>query len=255
MKRRMHRLFREDGRILIVAMDYTSFMDEPVPGLVGYGDTCRAVVPAGADAFLSPIGSIIAYGDAIGPAAAIASFDTSPPYLEVAIERALAVGADAVKSMLYPFSGDDSMRQAARLAADAARVGLPYIAESVPGGFSATDMHTPTKIAAGARISAETGADVIKTFYTGDPESMRRVVEYAMVPVVILGGAKKGNVRDLYQDVYDAVIVAGCAGVAIGNNIWRDPDPAAITRGLAAIIHGNKSVDEALEIAGQLVTS
>jgi len=251
MKRRMHRLLNEDGRILIVAMDHTSFMDSTVEGLARYGETCRSVVPAGADAFLSPIGSIIKYAEAIGPAAAIASFDTTPPFLEVAIERALSVGADAVKSMLYPFSGDESVRQAARLAADAARYGMPYIAESVPGGFMATDMHTPEKIAAGARICAETGADMIKTFYTGDPESMRRVVEYAMVPVVILGGAKKGSVRDLYQDVYDAVIVAGCAGVAIGNNIWRDPDPAGITRGLAAIIHGGASVDEAMQAAGQ----
>ena len=32
-------------------------------------------------------------------------------------------------------------------------------------------------------------------------------------------------------------------------------DPAGITRGLAAIIHGGKSADEALEIAGQLVAS
>ena len=255
MKRKMHRLLRTDGRMLIVAMDHTAFMDQPVDGLVQYGETCRSVVPAGADAFLSPIGSIIAYGDAIGPAAAIASFDTTPPFLEVAVERALAVGADAVKSMLYPFTGDDSIRQATRLAADAAKVGLPYIAESVPGGFAAADMHTPDKIAAGARISAETGADVIKTFYTGDPESMRKVVEYAMVPVVILGGSKKDSVRALYQDVYDAVILAGCAGVAIGNNIWRDPDPAGITRGLAAIIHGGKSVDEALQIAGLLVAS
>lgn len=255
MKRRMHRLLREDGRILIVAMDHTSFMEEPVDGLVRYGDTCRAVVPAGADAFLSPIGSIVNYGDAIGPAAAIASFDATPPFLEVAVERALAVGADAVKTMVYPFSGDETVRQAARVAADAAKVGLPYIAEPVPGGFSRNDMRTPEIIAAGARIAAETGADVIKTFYTGDPESMRKVVDYAMVPVVILGGSKKDSVRELYQQVYDAVILAGCAGVAIGNNIWRDPDPAAITRGLAAIIHAGKSVDEALEIAGQLVTS
>jgi DhnA family fructose-bisphosphate aldolase class Ia len=255
MKRKMHRLLREDGRILIVAMDHTSFMDEPVNGLVNYGDTCRSVVPAGADAFLSPIGSIIAYGDAIGSAAAIASVDTTPPFLDVAVERALSVGADAVKAMLYPFTGDDTVRQAGRLAADAAKVGLPFIAESVPGGFAAQAMHTPDKIAAGARISAETGADVIKTFYTGDPESMRRVVDYAMVPVIILGGSKKDSLRELYQQVYDAVVLAGCAGVAIGNNIWRDPDPAAITRGLAAIIHGGKSVDEALELAGQLVAS
>ena len=255
MKRRMHRLLREDGRILIVAMDHTSFMDQTVEGLARYGDTCRSVVPAGADAFLSPIGSIIAFGDAIGSAAAVASFDASPPYLEVAIERALSVGADAVKTMAYPFTGDDSLRNAARLAADAARYGVPYIIEPIPGGFAATDMHTPEKIAAGARIAAETGADLVKTLYTGDPETMRRVVEYAMVPVVMLGGAKKGSVRDLYQDVYDAVIVAGCAGVAIGNNIWRDPDPAGITRGLAAIIHGGASIDEALEASGQLVAS
>lgn len=255
MKRRMHRLLKDDGRILIVAMDHTAFMDAPVDGLARYGDTCRSVVPAGADAFLSPIGSIIAFGDAIGSAAAIASFDTSPPFLEVAVERALAVGADAVKSMAYPFTGDDSIKQAARLAADAARYGVPFVIEPIPGGFAAADMHTPDKIAAGARIAAETGADVVKTLYTGDPETMRKVVEYAMVPVVILGGAKKGSVRELYQDVYDAVNLAGCAGVAIGNNIWRDPDPAGITRGLAAIIHGGASVDEALAAAGQLVAS
>ena len=255
MKRRMHRLLGEDGRILIVAMDHTSFMDQTVDGLVRYGETCRSVVPAGADAFLSPIGSIIKFADAIGPAAAVASVDISPPFLEVAVERALAVGADAVKTMAYPFTNDDSIRNAARFAADAARFGVPYIIEPIPGGFAATDMHTPEKIAAGARIAAETGADIVKTLYTGDPETMRRVVEYAMVPVVVLGGAKKGSVRELYQDVYDAVVVAGCAGVAIGNNIWRDPDPAGITRGLAAIIHGGASVDEALEKAGQLVAS
>ena len=255
MKRRMHRLLGKDGRILIVAMDHTSFMDQTVDGLVRYGETCASVVPAGADAFLSPVGSIIKFGDAIGTAAAVASMDVSPPFLEVAVERALSVGADAVKTMAYPFTGDDSLKNAARFAADAARFGVPYIIEPIPGGFAATDMHTPEKIAAGARIAAETGADIVKTLYTGDPESMRRVVEYAMVPVVVLGGAKKGSVRELYQDVYDAVIVAGCAGVAIGNNIWRDPDPAGITRGLAAIIHGGASVDEALETAGQLVAS
>jgi DhnA family fructose-bisphosphate aldolase class Ia len=43
--------------------------------------------------------------------------------------------------------------------------------------------------------------------------------------------------------------------VAIGNNIWRARDPEAITRGLAAIIHGGASVDEALKIAGVPPTS
>jgi DhnA family fructose-bisphosphate aldolase class Ia len=255
MKRRMHRLLREDGKILIVAMDHTSFMDAPVDGLARYGDTCRAVVPAGADAFLSPIGSIITFGDAIGSAAAVASIDPAPPFLEVAVERALAVGADAIKCMVYPFSGDESVHYAQRLASDAAKYGLPFIAEPIPGGFAKVEMHTPDKIAAGARIAAETGADIIKTFYPGSPEAMRKVVEYAMVPVVVLGGSKKPTVRDLYQEVYEAVVLGGASGVAIGNNIWSDPDPAGITRGLAAIIHEGASVDAALKAAGQLVTA
>src|SRR4029078_477518 len=80
MKRRMHRLLGEDGRILIVAMDHTSFMDSTVEGLARYGETCRSVVPAGADAFLSPIGSIIKYAEATRPAAAIASLGVAPPF-------------------------------------------------------------------------------------------------------------------------------------------------------------------------------
>ena len=249
----MHRLLRPDGRILIVAMDHTAFMDEPVEGLVRYGKTCRQVVPAGADAFLAPIGSLQNFADEFGPAAVGASVQTESPFLEKAVERALMMGADAVKCMVYPFSADDSVIRAQRLAADAAAVGLPFIAEPIPGGFSRTDMRSVNTIAAGARIAAESGADIIKTFYPGDPEGMRKVVEYAMVPVVVLGGSKKETVRALYQEVYDAVVVGGASGVAIGNNIWRAPDPGAITRGLSAIIHEDKSVDEALEIAGELV--
>ena len=58
-----HRLLRPDGRVLIVAMDHTAFMDQPAVGLVEYAQTCRTVVPAGADAFLAPIGSIQNFAD------------------------------------------------------------------------------------------------------------------------------------------------------------------------------------------------
>ena len=36
-------------------------------------------------------------------------------------------------------------------------------------------------------------ADVIKTWYTGDPESFRRVLDYSPVPVVVAGGAEGGQ--------------------------------------------------------------
>lgn len=249
MKRRMNRLFRPDGKILIVAMDHTAFLDAPIDGLVRYGETVRATVAGGADAFLSPIGSVIHHADDYGPAAVIASVDTKSPFLDDAIPAALAAGADAVKAMIYPFADDARTNEIAALAARASAVGLPFLAEPVPGGFSAYDKRTPQIIAAGARIAAETGADFVKTFYTGDPESMKLVVEYAGVPVVMLGGHAKENLRDLFQEVDDAVNKAGVAGVAIGTNIWTSDNPGGVTAGLAAVIHDGANADDAVEVA------
>lgn len=249
MKRRMRRLMPADGRIFIVAMDHTSFLDAPVPALADYGTTCAEAVAGGADGFLVPLGSAGLYADQIGAAALIASVPTQPPMLDVVVERALALGADAVKAMVYPFADDNhTVLEASRLGADAARFGLPFIAETVPGGFGRRDLHTPEKIAAGARIGVEAGADIIKTFYTGDPESMRTVIENAGVPVVVLGGPKMATVRDVLQVVHDAVVVAGAAGVAFGTNVWTHRSPRAITSAITAVIHGGASVDEALDM-------
>lgn len=247
MKRRMRRLMPSDGRLFIVAMDHTAFMDKPVPALAAYGDTCRQAVSGGADAFLVPLGSSSLYEEQIGPAALIASVPTTAPYGEHVVERALALGADAIKTMVYPFGDDNSVAENGAIGIQAAQVGLPFIAETIPGGFGRRDLHTPEKIAAGARIGVELGADMIKTFYTGDPESMRMVIENAGVPVVVLGGPKMDSVREVLQVVYDAVRVAGAAGVAFGTNIWTHENPRAITAAIASVIHGGASVDEAIE--------
>ena len=236
-----------DGRILIVAMDHTTFLDRPVPALAAYGETSATVAAAGADAFLTPLGSAELYAHEIGSAALIASVSSAPPLLEVVVERALALGADGIKNMVYPFGDDNSVNEAGRLGVEAARYGLPYIAETIPGGFHRSDLHTPDRIAAAARIGVEQGADMIKTFYTGDPDSMRRVIENAGVPVIVLGGPRMDSPRALLQVVYDAVVLAGASGVAFGTNIWSDERPDRVTRALAAVIHRGASVDEALE--------
>jgi DhnA family fructose-bisphosphate aldolase class Ia len=246
VKRKLHRLFRLDGRILICAMDHVGFVETYFSDLIDFGSKVRSAVDGGADAFLAPIGSIANFSDDFGPAAVIASVPTGDQFLPGAVEHALAIGADAMKCMTYPFTGDDSLDRASRLAVDAARFGLPLIVESIPGGFEGTDKHTPDMIAIGARLAAEAGADIVKTFYTGDPATMKQVIDYASVPVVVLGGAAKGSPRDLLEEVHQAVVVAGCAGVAIGRNIWQASDSAAITRALTAIVHGGASIDAAL---------
>ena len=254
MKRRMRRLVPSDGRLFIVAMDHTAFLDAPVPALARYGETCAQAVAGGADAFLVPLGSSALYAEQIGPAALIASTPTTPPYGEVVVERALALGADAIKTMVYPFGDDNSVAENGLIGVQAARYGLPFIAETIPGGFGRRDLHTPDKIAAAARIGVEIGADMIKTFYTGDPESMGNVIENAGVPVVILGGPKMDTAREILQVIHDAVVVAGAAGVAFGTNIWTHPRPQAITSAIAAVIHSGASVDEALALVEEPAT-
>ena len=233
----------------MVAMDHTAFLQEPISGLVNYGKTISDSVAAGADAFLAPIGSAQRYDEEYGASSVVVSVDTAAPFSEHAVSRALAIGADGVKAMVYPFGDDDGVNRSAALAAMASAVGLPYLAEPVPGGFSRSDMRSPEIIAAGARVAAETGADMIKTFYTGDPASMRKVVEYAGVPVVILGGHAKDTLEEFYSPIWDAIHHAGVLGVAVGTNIWTSKNPGGVVRGLNAILHENATVEQAVSAA------
>ena len=43
---------------------------------------------------------------------------------------------------------------------------------------------------------------------------------------------------------------AGASGVAVGRNIWGHASPARMTAAIAAIVHGNASVDEAMAAMG-----
>lgn len=45
---------------------------------------------------------------------------------------------------------------------------------------------------------------------------------------------------------------AGAAGITYGRNIWQHPHPAAVIKGLRAIVHENVSAKDALDIAGEL---
>jgi DhnA family fructose-bisphosphate aldolase class Ia len=125
---------------------------------------------------------------------------------------------------------------------------MPLLVETVPGGFEAgPEMRTPEKIAAAARIGVEMGADFIKTFFT--TERFDVVTHNVPVPIVILGGEKAASERDLLESVKKAMD-AGAKGVAIGRNIWQHAHPDRITAAIAAIVHGNATVEQALKELG-----
>jgi len=235
---RMRRLFGADGRLLLVAMDHAAFMG-PVPGLDL--PTIAKVVAAGADAIMTTFGTARRATEAnvLGHAALVLSLDVHAAEPQEEVEAALRQGADSVKVLAV--SGDREQWAALqRYALVCDKWGLPFQAEVIPGGFDQPEKHTPANIALVCRQAAEMGADYVKSLYTGNPESMRRVVEGATVPVVILGGERASDDASLLRQVHDA-LEAGVAGLAFGRNIWSQADPAAITRRLHAAVHPNFS--------------
>jgi fructose-bisphosphate aldolase/2-amino-3,7-dideoxy-D-threo-hept-6-ulosonate synthase len=97
-----------------------------------------------------------------------------------------------------------------------------------------------------ARAGAELGADIIKTNYTGDPDSFREVTKGCPVPVVIAGGPKMSTTRDVLQMVRDA-IDAGGAGTSIGRNVFQASNPTKMVRAFSKIVHEGASVEEAMK--------
>jgi DhnA family fructose-bisphosphate aldolase class Ia len=86
------------------------------------------------------------------------------------------------------------------------------------------------------------------TFPTnGTVDDFKVIVEAALVPVIVLGGAAMGDDKALLAMVKNAMD-AGASGIAIGRNVWQHSNPPAIAAALNAIVHDSSSVDVALKL-------
>ena len=161
--RRMNRIFRQDGRTLIVAMDI-GLIDGPCAGLERPGETIAKVAAGGADAVLTSYGVAQRFAAELaglglilrvdGGATSLGASGTAPGSLFFGLEEALRLGADAVAVSAFPGSPVEveSLERLAHVIAEAHRWGLPVMAEMVPGGFdSPPDKRTPHAIALAVR--------------------------------------------------------------------------------------------------------
>ncbi|CAG0941198.1 fructose-bisphosphate aldolase, class I [Anaerolineae bacterium] len=253
--RRLNHIFRGDGRTLIVAMDH-GLLDGPKKGLERPEETIASVIAGGADAILTSYGIARRFARDLAHVGLIVRADggatglsitPGPGALTLSIEQALSVDADVIAISAFPGSSQEqaSLEHLAH-AIDAARKwNLGVMAEMVPGGFdSPPELRTIQNIALAARVGAEMGADFIKCPYAPD---MENVTKTCFVPVVILGGAKRGAENEMLAEIKQAVD-EGVAGVAIGRNIWQFENPTAMTRAVAAILHENATVEAAMKL-------
>lgn len=173
------------------------------------------------------------------------------------VDEAIRMGADGVSigaMTLGDFQGEQ-FEAIGRFAEECTLKGMPLIGHIYPKGESVpVDKRTAWEnIAYCVRSACELGMDVVKTTYTGDPESMAKVI--ACVPssfrVVIQGGDSCKTLDDYLQMTRDAMD-CGVGGVTMGRFVWNYRDITALVVTLRYIIHHGYSVKEAKELLAQL---
>jgi len=254
---RLRHIFRDDGKTVVFAMDHAGAFGM-MDGLEKPGEVIRKARAGGADAILTTYGVATRFAKEIGSMGLVLRVDggnsllakeRGPMQLIYDAFDALRVGADAVGAMGMPGSKfeAETLPYLSELIGQCAEWNVPVMAEMLPGGFeNPAECWTAENIGHACRIGAELGVDMIKTNYPGDVASFRRICQQVYVPIVILGGSKSKDPRDLLTGIHEA-IQAGASGVAVGRNIYHYSEPEKITAAIAAIVHENASVDRAME--------
>lgn len=247
---------RNTKKTIIVPMDH-GVSQGPIEGLIDLDGAVDAVALGGANAVLGHIGLAL-YGHrrhgpdvglilhlsastAIGP-------DPNEKVLVNTVTHALRMGADAV-SMHVNIGADSEARMLAdlgRVAVECQEWGMPLLAMMYPRGRKIADEHAVEHVKLAARVAAELGADLVKTVYTGDPDSFREVTRGCPVPVVVAGGSKTDDRATL--GLIEGAMEGGAAGLSIGRNAFQHAAPDRFVRAAALIVHEGRTVDEAMEV-------
>ncbi len=173
------------------------------------------------------------------------------------VDEAIRMGADAVSMgamTLGDFQGEQ-FEIIGKYSEECMAKGMPLIGHVYPKGESVpADKRTAWEnIAYCVRSACELGMDIVKTTYTGDPDSMAKVV--SCVPssfrVVIQGGDACKTLDDYLQMTRDAMD-CGVGGVTMGRFVWDYKDVTALVIALRYLIHERYSVKETKELLAQL---
>jgi len=260
---RLNRLFnRKSGNILVIALDHAIGWGV-LPGIDEIHKTMELIVKAGPDAItmlkgtadkvFRPYAAAIPF---IMKATSFSPYHTAYDAAVAQVDEAIRLGADAI-AVGTTVCGDDQARlleQLGEFTRQADLAGMPTVTHIYPKGnlIKKEEWYLEENVKYAARAGAELNVDIVKTFYTGDPDSYSRVVKAVPVSLVVSGGPKLPSIRDVFQMTRDAVD-AGAKGVTYGRNVWQAKDPVAVIKGLKHIIHENGTVQEAMEIAAPAV--
>ncbi|MFX0072392.1 MAG: 2-amino-3,7-dideoxy-D-threo-hept-6-ulosonate synthase [Candidatus Hermodarchaeota archaeon] len=250
---------RETGKMVIVPMDHGLTVG-PIKGIENnLGDIVNKIALGGANAVLGHIGIPLyahrGYGPDIGLILHLSGSTSLSPMsnykvLVNTVLEAVKLGADGVS--LHINIGTQSDPEMLEILGSVSRecreFGMPLLAMMYPRGENIEDEYDVEVVKIAARVAAELGVDIVKTNWTGDPDSFKEVVKGCMAPVIIAGGEKMGT-KGILEITKQSIEVGG-AGVAYGRNVFQAEDPTKFVRALSLIVHYNYDVEEAINESG-----
>ena len=250
---------RRTGRMIVVPMDH-GVSSGPIEGLLDMPEAINAMAEGGANCVLVHKGIIgtghRGYGPDVGlimhmSGSTSAGPDPDNKVLIASVEEAMKLGADAVSIHINIGAENEAemLKSLGVVSATCREWGMPLLAMMYPRGKKIEKMggeHSVEAVKLAARCGAELGADIIKTNYTGDPDTFKEVTEGCPAPVVIAGGPKMDTDMDVLQMVKDS-IEAGGAGTSIGRNVFQHVNPTAMVKAISKIVHDGSEVDVAIK--------
>lgn len=238
---RMKRIFRDDEKAVVVAMDHGQFQG-PIPGITDMPQGIANVVKGRPDAVIVNPGILSKHCDLIPRDTGVilritgASTNYSPEFdfhrLTTTVEYALQLGADAVIVMCFVGGKGESpsLQIVGTVAEQCDKNGVPLVVEVLPQNMD--HFLDPKYIASGVRAAYELGADVVKVYYTGK-DTFKQITRTVPIPVLIAGGPKD---QESFQMVSEAMQL-GAKGVAFGRNVFQASDPTKYVEKLVRMVH------------------
>jgi DhnA family fructose-bisphosphate aldolase class Ia len=260
----MSRLFGDSRNAVIVAADHGQTLG-PVDGLQDFQDAMHKLKEADGvllAPFMSRFSGEVFHGKG-APAMVLRlnwctglalawGYAGSKTVSLVTVEEALALGADLVLANLTLQTGDEgtdaeNARVFGRIVAEKERLGVPLIGEVFPSDpvrrrLTSDEWHSHIRTV--VRIAVELGADMIKTYYTGD--RWHEVCEGVQVPVFGLGSEKTARSIDAL-DLARREIAAGARGVVFGRNVVQHSRPDRFLAALKEVVKAGADPAEVVE--------
>ncbi|HEY9311196.1 2-amino-3,7-dideoxy-D-threo-hept-6-ulosonate synthase [Williamsia sp.] len=236
------------GHALIVPMDHSVTIG-PLGSVDRVASVLQSVARAGADAVVlhrgraaqvEP-GTFARMGLIVHLSAGTnRSLDADAKVMVGGVEDALRVGADAVSVHVNVGSTTEhrQLEDFWAVSRECEILGVPLLAMMYARGpLRPEGPETADEVAHLASIATDLGADLVKVNYTGDPDSMRTVVETCPVPIYVAGGSREGG-DDVAVALGVEIMTSGVAGLSFGRNIFAATNPYAVTAKLSQAVHG-----------------